>query len=424
MLLPFENIRPDNGDFTCIFWTKSHQRCRNRINQTDRNCASALRTRLLTFYTEDENRAENFVRYITLCSCRATHRQRVDMKSIFIQSSINQWKQELFSGKGTSLKENSDEKELPRTKPSPQVTKEREQNLPAKLEGTNFEPIACRTRNHLHNEQLACNKNLQSSEFEPYKTSLVKSLADAVRRPLLVSEMPSGAIYIFTGPLRPLDPIHMVKVGHTTITVEERMKGWSRCGHKPNVEFQLKDIPHAKRVEALVQMELWKKRRRRRYCHNFPICITEHKEWFEIDVALAEASVSKWAAWMKESDPYDEHGELKSVWTKNKIQALIEGRFVSGKPEMSKVNFSASAMQTTLPTEKHIEVANLVSSLAAGLLQLQGLRSLNLEFSDKVQCARELLATVVESRGAFVERATDVENIQSTVSPSMIVTVC
>ena len=414
----FEDIKPNDDDFTCIFWTNSGRRCKNRVDRTDRNAACVLRLQLLTCCRQDVDQSKAFLQYITLCSCKAAHRKCIDRNWFLVEDSIKQWKGELCSEKETFSKQHNYRNSLFKTEPSSQVVRPQSRNLPAALESADLEPITTRTRSRFRKEQLTGIGDLTSSGFKPYKVSSVASLVQAIERPLLDSEMPRGNVYIFSGPLRQLDPISMVKIGHTTKSVEERMKAWSRCGYKPKVEFQVKDIQHTKRVEALVQTELWQQRRRRQYCHNYPICTTQHVEWFEIEIAIAEAVVSKWATRMKRSDPYDEHGNLKPVWTRDKIEALIEERFVSRKPDISEVTLPASSIFTNVPKEKQIEAAELVLSLAAGLLQLQGSLYQNHGQFDKMQSVRKLLAIVAEPTGTF-PAGTDLN-----IAPVMMATVC
>ena len=68
-----------------------------------------------------------------------------------------------------------------------------------------------------------------------------------------------------------------------------------------------KEVPNAKRVEALCHSDLHENRVQV-YCDG---CITNHNEWFEVSLDEAKATLDKWATWMIKSNPYDTRG-LKS----------------------------------------------------------------------------------------------------------------
>ena len=128
-------------------------------------------------------------------------------------------------------------------------------------------------------------------------------VAAAIERDLLAREMDTdGFIYIYWFP----GNFGHIKIGVTGRTVEKRLQEWkNQCGHDPILVYPISEddkrrVPHVFRVEAIVQAELRKCRRKEKKCKG---CHEDHKEWFEQSFSAAITSVRNWSAWMRK-EPY------------------------------------------------------------------------------------------------------------------------
>ena len=146
-------------------------------------------------------------------------------------------------------------------------------------------------------------------EFVPYaaqgmdKINTGAFVEAAIKRDLLKSEtIKGGCIYIYWFP----GNFGHLKIGVTTRTVEARLREWQRqCNHKPILVYPISEgdrqrVPNVFRVEAIVQAELRRYRRKEVECKG---CHKAHKEWFEQSSSAAIASVKKWSTWMRK-EPY------------------------------------------------------------------------------------------------------------------------
>jgi len=131
------------------------------------------------------------------------------------------------------------------------------------------------------------------------------------------SNTKDGFIYIFECSSFPEG---YVKIGHTDLLPEERLKAWEK---QCSILISRISDPHDKKfrhheiVEALVHAELWNKRRTYQ-CW----CNTNHIEWFEIRKEEALAVVEKWRSWVINMQPYKNNGSLRARWIWKHDQAM------------------------------------------------------------------------------------------------------
>jgi hypothetical protein len=146
---------------------------------------------------------------------------------------------------------------------------------------------------------------------------------------------------------RPSDP-DMLKIG-TSIDVKGRLEQWSQsCLYQPILKHHLEDVPCAQFVEGLIHSELLQFWRREIRCRHNPDCTVQHKEWFEVDDAVAFRVMDNWVKWMRVAKPYDDEGRLKPMW-----RSSIEDMEANGIPVTSQRLldvFETSQESITAPT--------------------------------------------------------------------------
>lgn len=146
-------------------------------------------------------------------------------------------------------------------------------------------------------------------------------LKDKLESDITVSEKKDGYIY---GYHRPSSRSH-IKIG-VSANVERRMKEWSgQCKYQPEVIFKLK-VPHAMKVERLIQRCLHQERKFEEAgaCNSGEGCGAKHIEWFEIAVNHLEDVAAAWQRWI-EKKPYDERGSLKPEWRTHFKNVTLNG---------------------------------------------------------------------------------------------------
>ena len=136
-----------------------------------------------------------------------------------------------------------------------------------------------------------------------------------------------GCIYVLKIP----DCPDYVKIGRTKEDPDKRMNQLLKCGNELEVidNGSYIKIPYHQRVEKIIHLDL------RNRQHTFTCSckqsktnssahvsdgLTEHGEWFKIDVLEAIQTVNNWRDWMHQN-PYDVDGNLKLEW-KNRITVL------------------------------------------------------------------------------------------------------
>ena len=154
----------------------------------------------------------------------------------------------------------------------------------------------------------------------------------ALERPLLKTETRDGFVYIY----KVYGSFGHIKIGYTTRNVDQRMREWkNQCGHDPSVEYPqgsdlLVRIPHARRIEALLKIELATYRRRETQCKK---CGGVHEEWYETSLEYAIEAARAWSVWMRDL-PYEETG---TGWTLRSAQKARLDQLVEAVSERARV---------------------------------------------------------------------------------------
>jgi hypothetical protein len=151
------------------------------------------------------------------------------------------------------------------------------------------------------------------SRFVPFhspskENTFLKDLHTKVTSPLTTTQKKSGYIYGFQRV-----GANYIKIGYTCDTVQSRVQIWERqCNQKLAIVFA-EPVPHASKLESLIHLSLYHERRSETRCNG---CEKRHIEWFEVTLKRAKQVLRMWKAWI-ETEPYDEDGNLKPVWTKH-----------------------------------------------------------------------------------------------------------
>ena len=209
--------------------------------------------------------------------------------------------------------------------------------------------------------------------FVPYqareldKVNTGASIEAAIKRDLLKSEMiKDGFIYIYWFP----GNFGHLKIGHTGRAVEERLQEWKiQCGHDPILVYPISEgdrqrVPHVFRVEAIVQAELRKYRRKEVKCKG---CHKAHIEWFEQSPSAAITSVRKWSAWIRK-EPYETTGRLKDKFKQDlRILSKIvpDAQVRGGSPQSLKPEIRRSREMSGSRLRPHSEQPRRRSSRVA-----------------------------------------------------------
>jgi hypothetical protein len=151
--------------------------------------------------------------------------------------------------------------------------------------------------------------------FIPFPTrgiqKMLKDMYDVILRPLSEQHQRFGYIYGFQR-----EDNGYIKIG-VTKDVEARMRQWANsCHYKPKVVLKIA-VPHAFRVERLIQLHLRNERFRESLsnglCNSGKGCPRKHEEWFKIGLERLQMVVGMWKRFV-ESEPYDEKHGLKPWW--------------------------------------------------------------------------------------------------------------
>lgn len=146
-----------------------------------------------------------------------------------------------------------------------------------------------------------------SSLFRPRIVRSHQSISTKLRSPLK-SISNTGTIYLFTR----ASSLDFVKIGFTKWAAPCRLREWERsCGYKPILLAAFDEVPHMQKVEQLIHFQLARAWRVEKWCVR---CCKQHQEWFEIESKEAIDVAEQWIEWMREAEPYDAEGHLKTVW--------------------------------------------------------------------------------------------------------------
>ncbi|EXJ66016.1 uncharacterized protein A1O5_10993 [Cladophialophora psammophila CBS 110553] len=171
---------------------------------------------------------------------------------------------------------------------------------------------------------------LSQSEFTPHaaRSHPSTSVSREILRRLTQPERRPASIYVFDRPSSP----GILKIGITAHSVSSRLQEWSKqCGYTPNLLFSAEHVPHAKRIESLLHLELREERRREGMCRG---CGRRHSEWFEISEEQAEEVMGGWADFMERAEPYDSDGSLKDKWREVVEMMEANGEEITAKALM------------------------------------------------------------------------------------------
>jgi hypothetical protein len=304
----FADFYPDAAGFHCIYLSPSQgRRCNNPVNVGDRGTASRIRERILSSNRPTTGLDDEDMRiYAELCCCKRYNRSQVVDKRIMDQI-VQKWQTELLVQRqrresvsqqrdGHQSVDNTPQRILPRV--------------------TRAHP----TGNRDSNDGLS----FPTPRFEAYQTHNTASMSDLLSEPLTEQQQRNGSLYCCS---RSSDE-GLYKHGCSTRrTVTKRVDNLQKCSEPTNtvtLEYSV-HTANAYRTERLVQHELQRKRRREQRCRDYPNCVTQHREWFEIDLDLLKRVMSRWAQWMNEANPYDKQGRLREPWKRYCRQLEQEG---------------------------------------------------------------------------------------------------
>jgi hypothetical protein len=140
---------------------------------------------------------------------------------------------------------------------------------------------------------------------------MLETIYDVISRPLSEQHRKPGYIYGFQR-----ENNGHIKIG-VTKDVEARMRQWANsCHYEPKILLKIA-VPHAFRVERLIQLHLQNERFRENLvdglCNSGSGCPSKHQEWFKVGLERVQKVIGIWKRFM-ESEPYDEKYALKSWW--------------------------------------------------------------------------------------------------------------
>ncbi|RYP72868.1 hypothetical protein DL771_003906 [Monosporascus sp. 5C6A] len=157
------------------------------------------------------------------------------------------------------------------------------------------------------------------------RNAVSEELRTKILTPLALSEVQGrglGYIYILRSQLC-INTVSALKIGFTKYHPEHRAHELAGCVVAPEVVAHTPLIPHAKRIESLIHIELVAQRK----VHACGQCGQEHREWFTISHAESREVVTRWSRWILRQPYLD--GKLSEKWN----TYLREQDFGSTKPE-------------------------------------------------------------------------------------------
>ncbi|KAK2603656.1 hypothetical protein QQS21_004129 [Conoideocrella luteorostrata] len=170
---------------------------------------------------------------------------------------------------------------------------------------------------HIKTEHILV--SLASDTFARYQVFKGETLSSKLLSTIDKTASTIGSLYFYTHKMNAFSG--MVKIGYSSRNVQSRLDAWAECGHgQPVVLGVFNDVRHPERVESLVHFELMECWYAQRWCkvHEKP-----HIEWFKVNVDKATAVARQWCKWMRDANPYDRRGCLKTSW-KEHINFLVQ----------------------------------------------------------------------------------------------------
>lgn len=158
------------------------------------------------------------------------------------------------------------------------------------------------------------------SAFAGHQVHESESIFSQICSSIDTRERTTGSIYIYTHDDNAVFA-GMVKIGYTTVGIEDRLRSWGECGYGyPKLLGRLDAVRHPKRVELLTHFELVSCWHALRWCKKH---LKQHIEWFKVEFATAFAIAQLWSQWIESAEPYDRRGNLQSEW-KGHVEFLQE----------------------------------------------------------------------------------------------------
>lgn len=291
----FEDSDPKAIGYTCIYPapSKGFRRCGNPVNRDDRETASLIREGILSSIRRGTRPDDEDLRELAeLCCCVRNHRVQVVNKPI-MGAIVQKWQVEL-------LEQRQRRQPVARQPDSPRITL---QTSPPRV--TRAQPTGIR--------EAASSSSSPAPRFESYETHITASMSHILAEPLTEQQRKSGTLYCCS---RASDAGFYKHGCSVKRTVTKRIENLQRCSGRTNTVSLQYSVYAANvhRAERLVQHELQQHRRKEKRCLDYPNCVTEHREWFEIDLTVLQRVMNRWAQWMNSADPYDENGRLREPW--------------------------------------------------------------------------------------------------------------
>ena len=290
---------------TCISPAPSQgfRRCRNPINWGARATAARIRQSILSFITIPENSIQDaqLRDYAQLSCCIRYHRRQVE-DEIVMTELVSRWRNELTEQKRhytLSMRRTTESR-----RPSPQTGYATQANSTART-----------SRNAYRNAQAA----VATPRFEVYDPT--PSILLTISRRLTAHDLDGRQRSLYCAS-RTSDPGFYNISYHRSVSLFRRLEKIQNCsgaGNTAKLDFSIQ-TSHAHRARALLYKELEQNRRQELTCQN-PQCTREHRDWFEINLNKAKRIMGRWANWMDHAQPYDDQGQLRSLW-KRYCQAL------------------------------------------------------------------------------------------------------
>lgn len=395
----------------CIWHlTGEKRRCKNHLNEVDRDEAFRQRTAILRSLPHEVS-MEQLREYAYLKCCKGSHRMSIT-KNDLIEQLARKWQQEL------SLRPSSNDPDI---SPNPPVIAgSNTAHEPELFSRTPSRTIQTRLRSYQESQVETTSTRSDPigsppPAFRPRKTSKPQSVSSKLITPLTPASE-TGSIYLYTRASSP----GYVKIGYS-VDVHDRLKRWRTCGYEPVLLAAFHNIPHMKKTESLVHHQLaefWRTEQRCKFCRS------EHREWFEIDKKDAVRVAGQWAEWMKKAQPYNIQGFLKGVWVDE-----LERLNVSGIPVTAEALLSAHSRLLELQsrtaesmeendntvinaTRSSLFAVDLTTEPEASLHQVQDLANFTVamlqfmqDFDRSMQCTSQALIAIDAFRRARIDQA-------------------
>lgn len=224
--------------------------------------------------------------------------EAVNDERVRLESEVKAWLRKLVDERSSEMRSSAQHRSTDAEKPSvgdPTNAVRRSASLQA-----------AESSHSSYNELEGTSYRLYYAIGSPEATlSVSKLIQRKLERPLLKSETKQGFLYVFWR----RGNFGLIKIGYTTCTTDKRLGQWQRqCGgeiedcHTEDHSSQVR-VRNVRRLESLVHAELKDYRKLQLNCRG---CHKSHREWFDVDIALAHKVVDKWTNWFSEGERYED----------------------------------------------------------------------------------------------------------------------